>query len=453
VKKLLKEAWTLAIETLSWMEMQRLSERLALARTVKQLGIRDPDAVRLAHMLVCETVRQQNFIDKFINNLLKPETISEFNLGVQAFLRLYVYQTRIVKNWTNIDIGEAANIAKSARSILGWKTLQKVEPLLGLLLTQKPTTVFENVSDEEKVGLETFHPTWFVKYCFKLFGRSETITMLEADMQTPPTYVRLNTLKTDESTILEKLREEGIRVEKVEQLRYAYKIAKASTPLAKTTSFREGLFYVQDKASSFAAEAASTQPRMTVLDACAAPGAKTTYLAQLMQNQGSIYSVDHSRRRMDIWKNEIAHMGVQIAEPLIADARRPLPFKIEADVVVLDPPCTSTGTFRKLPSAKWRLTPRSIDRMAEIQWRTLDNCAEQVKPEGILVYSTCSVTVEENEMLIERFLKHHAEFSLVDIEPKIGLPGLRGLDKCQRLYPHIHECNGFFIAKLSKGEN
>jgi 16S rRNA (cytosine967-C5)-methyltransferase len=88
--------------------------------------------------------------------------------------------------------------------------------------------------------------------------------------------------------------------------------------------------------------------------------------------------------------------------------------------------------------------------MAEIQWRMINNCAELVKAGGVLTYSTCSITVEENEMIVERFLKWHPEFSLAEINPKLGVPGLRGLDKCQRLYPHVHESNGFFIAKLLK---
>lgn len=445
---MLKDAWTLAIETLSWMEMQRLSERLALARTVKQLGIRDSDAVRLAHMLVCETVRRKNFIDKFINQTIKPNTIDEYDLGTQAFLRLYIYQTRMAKNWGKSDIAEAENVAKLGRSILGWKNLQKIELILGTLLTGKPIAVLAGTSDEERIGLLTFHPTWFVKYCFSLFGRSETITMLEADQQTPPTYIRLNTLKGDESKILEKLETEDVKVEKVELLKYAYKVVGTKIPLTRTPSFREGLFYIQDKASCFAAEAANPQSGMAVLDVCAAPGAKTTYLAQLMQNKGIIYSLDYSRRRMSTWKTEITHMGVEIAESTIADTRKRLPLAVEADIVVLDPPCTSTGTFAKLPSSKWRLTRHSIDRMAEIQWQMLNNCAESVKPEGTLIYSTCSITAEENEMLIERFLKWHSEFSLKEITPKIGLSGLRGLDKCRRLYPNIHQCNGFFIAKL-----
>jgi len=449
---LLKEAWTIAIETLSWMEMRKLSERLALARTIKQLGISDADAVRLAHMLVCETARRRNLIDAFVNKALKQESISEFNLGVQAFLRLYVYQTRIAKNWSKIDVEEAENIAKLARSILGWKTLRRVEHVLGVLLTQKPTAIFDDVSDEERIGLLTFHPTWFVKYCFRLFGRREAIAMLEANVQPPPAYIRLNTLKARENEIFGKIAEDGIKVEKVEGLRYAYKVVGAKQPLTRTASFQEGLFYIQDKASCFAAEAANPKPRMTVLDVCAAPGAKTTYLAQLMQNRGIIYSMDYSKRRMDIWKSEVARMGVEIGVPVIADACNPLPLMTEADIVVLDPPCTSTGAFGKLPSAKWRLTRRSVDKMAEIQWEMLNSCAENVKPGGTLVYSTCSMTVEENEMLIERFLKWHPEFSLAEITPKIGLPGLRGMEKCQRLYPHIHQCNGFFIAKLLKSE-
>jgi 16S rRNA (cytosine967-C5)-methyltransferase len=447
---LLKEAWTVAIETLSWMEMQKLSERLALAKTIKQLGISDTDAVRLAHMLVCETVRRRNFIDAYINNVLKPKSLSNFNFGVQAFLRLYVYQTRVAKNWAKIDIKEAENIAGLARSILGWKTVRKVESVLGLLLTQNPKLIFEGISDEERVGLATFHPTWFVKYCFKLFGRSEALKLLEANLQSPPIYIRLNTLKADENAILTKIAEEGIKTEKVKELKHAYKVLSVKQPLTCTKSFQEGLFYIQDKASCFAAEVANPKPEMTVLDVCAAPGAKTTYLAQLMQNRGVIYSLDYSRRRMAVWKGEITCMGVEIVTPIIADACNPLPVTIEADVVVLDPPCTSTGAFGKLPSAKWRLTRRSVDKMAEIQWQMINNCAEKVKHGGTLIYSTCSITAEENEMLIERFLKWHPEFSLADVTPKIGLPGLRGMEKCRRLYPHMHECNGFFIARLLK---
>jgi 16S rRNA (cytosine967-C5)-methyltransferase len=453
VKTLLKDAWTLAIETLSWIDMQKLSERLALARTVRQLNISNPNAVRYAYGLVCETVRRRNLIDKFVNSVLKPKTISEFSLGVQAFLRLYVYQTRIAKNWTEVDLEEAKSIAKLGRAIIGWKTLREVEPILGFLLTRKLEPILKVASDRERISLQTFHPMWFVKYCFRLLGRMEAITFLEGSVHAPPVCVRLNTLRASQEEILEKLGEEGVKLEKVELLKHAYKVMGTMQPLTRTASYQEGLFYLQDKASCYAAEVANPKPNMTVLDVCAAPGAKTTYLAQLMQNQGVICSVDYSKRRMNVWKEEVSRMGVKMAEPIIADARGALPFAAEADLVVLDPPCTSTGAFGKLPSAKWRLTPRSIERMAGIQWQIINNCAEKVKSGGVLTYSTCSITVEENEMIIERFLKWHSEFSLKEINPKMGLPGLRGLEKCQRLYPHIQQSNGFFIAKLQKEQH
>lgn len=447
---LLKEAWTVAIETLSWMELQKLSEHLAFARSVKQLGVSDSDAVRYAYGLVVETVRCKNLIDAFVNSVLKPKEISEFSMGVQAFLRLYVYQTRIAKNWAKLDLKEAENIAKLGRAILGWKTLRCVEPFLGFLLTRPITPVLNAANQTERIGLQTFHPAWFVEYCFNLFGESEATAFLEGNLKPPPIYIRINTLKASEQKILESLAAEGVRLEKTEPLRYAYKVLGVKRPLRETTSFKEGWFYIQDKASCYAAEAAAPQPNMTVLDVCAAPGAKTTYLAQLMHNRGSIFSVDYSVRRMQAWKRGVALMGVEIAEPILADARGNLPVALKADLVVLDPPCTSTGVFAKQPSAKWRLTPKSIDKMAEIQWQLISSCAEKVKSGGFLVYSTCSVTVEENELIIERFLEQHPEFTLAEIKPELGLAGFRGLDKCRRLYPHLHESNGFFIAKLMK---
>jgi 16S rRNA (cytosine967-C5)-methyltransferase len=445
---LLKDAWTVAIETLSWVELQKLSERLALARTVKQLGIRNSDAVRCAYGLVVETVRRKNLIDRFVNSVLQPKEIGEFKMGVQAFLRLYVYQTRVVKGWGDVDLEEAENIAKMGRAILGWKTLRVVEPFLGFLLTRQLAPVLEAAGDAERVGLQTFHPTWFVEYCFNLLGRKEAVAFLEANVNAPPTYIRVNTLRGSEGSILERLDAEGVSLEKVEFLRHAYKVTGAGQPLTCMRSFQEGLFYIQDKASVFAAEVADPKPGMKVLDVCAAPGAKTTYLAQLMQNRGGIFSVDYSLRRMQVWRREVSRMGVEIAEPVIADACVSLPFALEADVVVLDPPCTSTGVFAKQPSAKWRLTPGSIEKMAAIQQQMISRCAEKVKVGGVLTYSTCSIMVEENELVVERFLEGHPDFSLVEITPKLGVPGLRGLDMCQRLYPHIHGSNGFFIAKL-----
>jgi len=443
---LLRAAWTLAIETLSWIELKRLGERLALAKAAKQLGIDDSKVIGLAHKMVSETLRRKNLIDFLLNSALAPQSLNDFKLGPRAFLRLYVHETKMV----NGDSEKAVSIARMGRSILGWRELQEIEEKLGGILSIQFDSILKGIDDEEKVGLLTYHPTWFVKYCFKLLGRKEALRFLEKATDIPPTYMRINTLKAPEENLLKRIEGDGIVLEKVQQLKYAYKVVKSRKPPIRTRSLRDGLFYLQDKASCLAAEIANPQVGATVLDVCAAPGAKTTHLAQLMENEGAIYSVDYSRRRIEVWKKETKRMGVKTAAPILADARKPLPINLSADLVVLDPPCTSTGTFSKMPSAKWRLTKRSILGMAKFQWDMLDRCAEHVREGGFLVYSTCSITVEENEMLIEKFLKWHPEFKLVETSPRIGLPGLRGQTKCQRLYPHIHESNGFFVAKLLK---
>jgi len=443
---LLRDAWALAIETLCWMELHGLGERLALAKATKQMKIKDARVVGLAHKMVFETVRRQNLIDFLLNSTLAPRSLNDFKFGPKAFLRLYTHETRMV----NSDFEKAVRIARMGRSILGWRELRGAEETLGEILSTQPSQALKQLSDEERIALSTYNPTWFVKYCFRLLGREEALKFLRNTTEISPTYIRINTLKTSEEATLKKMEEEGVILEKSQQLKHAYRVVKTQKSLMRTRSFHNGLFFVQDKASCLATEVADPQADMTVFDVCAAPGAKTTHLAQLMRNQGMIYSIDYSKRRMKVWKRETKRMGTKIALPLLADARKPLPVKSSADLVILDPPCTSTGVFSKVPSAKWRLTKRSILSMARIQWEMLNQCAEHVKDGGFLVYSTCSIALEENEMLIERFLKWHPEFTLVEASPRIGLPGLRGQTKCQRLYPHIHGCNGFFVSKLQK---
>ena len=447
---MLKEAWKVAIEALSWIEMEKINEQMALSKTTEQLQVEDPNAIRYAYRLVCETVRRKNQIEEFIKQVIKPEILNDFNLGLQSFLRLYVYQTRSTRNWIKIDLKEAEKIAKLGRTILGWKTFRQIEHVLGFLLTQELSMIFKKLNEIETIALQTFHPTWFVEYCINLLGKSQAISFLEANMNLPPDYIRLNTLKGSELEILKNLSEDSVELKKIKLLKYVYEVTGTKQPLIQIASFQDGLFYIQDKASCFAAEIANPKPGMIVFDVCSAPGTKTSYLAQLMKNQGSIYSVDYSLRRSKVWRKEITQMGVKIANQVIADAVISLPFRSKADIIVLDPPCTSTGVFAKQPSAKWRISPQSINKMAEIQWQMISNCADMVKPGGILVYSTCSVTIEENEMIIEKFLKENSEFCLVEIEPKIGLPGFRGLKECQRFYPHLHSSNGFFVAKLMK---
>jgi 16S rRNA (cytosine967-C5)-methyltransferase len=443
---MLKDTWMLAIETLSWMELQNTSERQALAKATKQLNLRDVNSLKLAHRMVYETTRRKNLIDRLLNMILAPRSLNDFDLGIQSFLRLYVFQLK----FEECNLKDAIHIANIGRVILGWKVFQEIEETLGKLYGVKMDEIFKNLNDVEKTAYKTFHTPWYVDYCFKTFGRHEALNILEANNKSLPVYIRINTLKGSESIILKKIMSEGIHLEAENGLKYVYKVIKTEKPLVKTRSFNRGLFYIQDKASCYGIETTNAEPGMKVLDVCCSPGAKTTYLAQLMENKGEIYSIDYSRKRISFWKKEIARMGVKIAYPIIADASNLFPLKNTVDLVILDPPCSGTGVFSRIPSHKWRFTKYLLRKMVERQWQMLNHCVELVKEGGLLYYFTCSLTLEENERMIERFLKWHPEFKLTSITQTLGLPGLRGLHQCQRLYPHIHKCNGFFIAKLVK---
>ncbi len=441
-----KSALTLAIKALNQIEKSKITASLALARVIKKMNVKDRGAISYANRLVKETLRRQNVIDNIIRHSLAPESMKNLGFDVKSFLRIYVYQTKLT---TQGGI-KSITMAQMGRSILGWNRVAPIEEALGKILNLDLKALHALASDEERVGLKTFHPTWFVRYCIRLLGRNRAISFLRKNMDIPPTYIRINTLKGNEDTILSKIHSEGVQTRSKDNLRFVYEITERKVPPTRTDAFKEGLFFIQDKSSCLAVEVCDPKPGMTVIDVCAAPGGKTTYLAQLMENKGTIYSLDYSTRRMKILKSELERMGTKIVHAIIADAYNPFPLNIQADLLLLDPPCSSTGAFWKTPSAKWRIEPRSIRHLASVQYSMLEKCVNHIKLGGYLVYSTCSITVEENEMQIEKLLKRHPNFALVEAKPWVGVHGLRGQTDSQRLYPDKHDSNGFYIAKLVK---
>ena len=441
-----REALTLAIEALSWIELRRINGRLALRKTARQLGVRDEPVLREAFRLIMEATRRRNAVDHLAAQALGQENLEDLNLGVRNFLRIYASEVKYGER----PFQELVGIAALAREILGSKELDPVEEALDLIPHLEIR--FEGLPEDEATALRTFHPAWYVRYCTELLGRREALLLLQAP--DPPTYVRINSLKGVEEEILDGLRLEGAELEGEPGMEHVFRVVYQNRPLNLLESHREGLFTLQDKASILAGMVAAPEPGMTVLDVCAAPGAKTSHLAQLMGNQGRILSLDSSKRRLETWKREIARLGVENAVQVLGDAMKPsaLP-DVEADLVLVDPPCTGTGTFNHIPSGKWRLSRRSIDKMAFIQRKILENCADRVSEGGSLVYCTCSITLEENEMVIRGFMQANPGFDLVEAKPRLGLTGLMGQTEAQRLYPHIHRCNGFYLARLEKASD
>jgi len=433
----------LAIEALSWIELRRINERLALRRTARQLDIRGEATIRWAFRLIMGVTKRRNALDHIAAQALGEENLENLELGVRNFLRIYVSEVK----YEGKSLAEVVEMAERAREILGPGELAPVEEALDLI----PHTDLQlgGLPDDEATALRTFHPVWYVRYCTDLLGREEALRLLNAP--DPPTYIRINSLKGDEEAVLERLSREGVVLEDEPALGHVFRVIDQERPLGFLEAHREGLFTVQDKASALAGLIAAPGPGMTVLDICAAPGIKTGHLSELMGGQGRIFSMDSSERRLGTWRREMERLGVENAISIRGDARRPRDYPdVEADVVIVDPPCTGTGTFNRTPSGKWRVSRRSVGRMASIQRGILDACAGRVGEGGNIVYCTCSVTVEENEMVIRDFLGAHPGFELADAEPRVGLPGLMGQVEAQRLYPHVHRCNGFYVAKMAR---
>jgi 16S rRNA (cytosine967-C5)-methyltransferase len=393
---------------------------------------------REALSLVLEILNEQDLLDRLIRDALPNEKVRTKTLSLYRLATHLTLQARDRKSLTQIE--------RTLRNVTPAEHFPSLQLLVGTLAALDPSRRWFNLTDSEKIGLETHHPVWWVEYCFRLFGRGEAIGLLSAVQR--PRYIRVNPLKN-----------RGRRSLPVEAKPMAGMLTRIGSdlgvytindpPSAMSKFFAQGLFQMQDLASFLAVKAADPRPGENVLDVCSAPGGKTATLAQFMKNRGRIVSVDYSRARMRSWQREVSRLGVRIAEPVVSDATS-IALRGNFDLVVIDPPCTGTGIFDRNPIMKWHLTPELVERYSRIQQRILDSVWPLLAEEGRILYCTCSLTVEENENVVSTFLKSHPEFETRPILEGYGSPGLAGLANCRRLWPHRDRTAGYFIARMQR---
>jgi 16S rRNA C967 or C1407 C5-methylase (RsmB/RsmF family) len=440
---LTRDSLAVAIEALSWMEYAGIGERTALFKAASQLGVKRPTELRQAHKLIMETTRFRNRLESLVSSS-GPRKNIEVAHGTTSFLHILAY----LKHIESVPEREIMQNVRWARQILGWRDLIPFEEQIALIASGTLRTGARQATDYERIALQTCNPGWFVRRTFQAFGRPFALRLLARNLSMLPQYVRLNTLKTcnkeDAEAIEDKVR--GIRLVRPQD---TLRLDRAPSALTRSEAFRSGEIVLHDLASIVTGLVASPKPGAVVLELCAAPGNKTSHLAALMENAGEICSVDISERRLSHWMMEMKRTGVTIAHSILADARS-IPSHLDADIVLVDPPCSNTGVFARNPNTKWKASTANIDVFASRQRSILRAAAAHVRRDGTLVYCTCSVLPEENELVIEDFLARNPAFKPVAQTPFLGSPGLRGLDMCQRFYPHVHECNGYFIAKLQK---
>ena len=388
--------------------------------------------------LVIDTVSKLDLLDRTVHTTFPG---SEFDKRSLALFRLAAHM--MLADNTN----PKADLVRALRKISSELEVPRLEQLLGHLVANGPPSTSSGMSETEKVGILTHYPPWWVSYCFYHFGRETGIKILSSP--TRPRYARVNSLRNrGRNSLPLELREHlGQPVEADSGI---HLLTGSPSILAKY--FEKGLFQVQDLASFLAVKAVDPAPGDDVLDLCAAPGGKTATLAQLMRNHGRVVSVDYSRNRMASWRSETERLGVKIASPLIGDSSN-LGLNADFDLVIVDPPCTGTGILDRNPRMKWNLSPKLVQKFSLLQSRMLEESSRYVRPGGRVLYCTCSLTLEENELVLSRFLSAHADFETRPILEDHGSPGLQGQNNCRRFYPHRDKTAGYFIARLERTQS
>jgi len=413
------------------------SERDAVAASIPT-SRRSPGLVEKTLGIVLSTVDEQDLLDGVIGRVFPDH---RFPTGTQCLLRLVAHVISRPDGRTVVK-----RLEHSLRNTLAPELIPSVELMLGTHTIKEELIVASGPSDVDRVSIKTHNPSWWVRYCFKLLGRKEAIELLSGNPRVR--YVRVNSLRNRGRTSLPKSNGDWeSALEKIPVESHIYLLKAAPSSLSKY--FSQGLFQFQDLASFLAVKAADPKPGEKVLDLCAAPGTKTSAAAQLMRNRGRIVSVDYSHRRMNAWRRETRRLGVTIAEPVIADATR-ICVNEKFDLAIVDPPCTGTGVLDRNPSMKWRLSEKSLQRLTNLQWRMLESAASLVGLKGRILYCTCSLTMEENELIIARFLRNHPEFETTPSLVDLGSTGLRGFSDCRRFYPYRDKTAGYFIARMDQ---
>lgn len=281
------------------------------------------------------------------------------------------------------------------------------------------------------------HPQWLFKRWDARHGREATLALMTWDNTPPKTYARVNTLKEDPAKLLEQWREENVEYDFVRRDWFDENLVfelKSHPPIDRLRSFREGAFYIQDPGTLLSAAELAAKPGETILDLCAAPGGKLTFIAQQMRNEGKLLAHDIDPERIKLVKENCKRLGVTCVEILAADAletQRPG----SIDRILIDAPCSNTGVMRRRVDLRWRIREEEIARLRSVQLALLAKAAPLLRPGGMLLYSTCSLEPEENEQVVREFLASNPWFKL---ESERGL------------LPFEDNVDGAYVAKMVK---
>ena len=401
----------------------------------------------LAQEITLGVLRWQKSLDYFIELYSHRKTAS-LDLPVLISLRIGLYQLRhLTRVPASAAVNESVNLVKAsrARSAHGF-----VNAVLRNSARHADDKAGERVADEkERVSVELSHPRWMIERWAARLGEAEARELAAANNRHPPTAFRVNTLKATEADALRLLANRGVTHARSAYVPGAFVVEGGSASEVQQAA-ADGLIYLQDEASQLVSQLLDAKGGDRVLDLCAAPGSKSSHLAALTDNGALVVACDIHPHRLAQLAVTCNRLGAHSVAPLVLDATAELPFVAETrrfDRVLIDAPCSGTGTLSRNPEIKWRLAPDDPSRLAELQLSILNRGAGVIDKGGRLVYSTCSVEAEENEGVITRFIEGGAPFRILKPDAH---PSLITDEGFVRTFPHRHGTDGFFAAVLER---
>ncbi|MBZ4663821.1 MAG: rsmB [Caloramator sp.] len=395
--------------------------------------------------IVYGTLRNLIKIDYFINKFSNIKT-SKMTKWVLNSIRIAVYQIFFMDKVPEYAaINESVEIVKQKEK----KASGFVNGVLRSILRNKEKFNIINVKDKiKKLSIQYSHPEWMVKMFIDEFKEQFTEELLKANNTTPNLTIRVNTLKISKEDLKNILEQKGIKV--YDGVVEEALILEDFSNIEKSEEFNKGFFIIQDESSMLPSRVLDVKEGMKVLDLCSAPGGKTTHIAQLMNNKGEIIAFDIHEHKLKLINDNSRRLGIDIIDAKLKDAEILMEEYIDyADRVLVDAPCSGLGLLRKKPEIKYNVKKEDINKLTLIQKCILNNAAKYVKKDGCIVYSTCTITSQENEGLIEEFLKENHNFVLEDINEFLPQK-LKTQEKYLKIFPNVHKMDGFFIAKLKR---
>ncbi len=419
-----------------------------------------PIDAALATELAMGVLRQRAALDFLLERELK-KPIARLDLPVALALRLGLYQLRFMRRVpAHAALNESVELVKRARK-------SSAASLVNAVLRKAARQTDRAVADllpggmpvDERLAILHSHPRWLVERWLARLGETATVALLKANNSTPRLACSLNSANAREA-IFEELAAAHLRIEPGRLLRNAFSVSGGSP--SRTKAFHEGAISIQDEASQTVPLLLGVQPGDRVLDLCAAPGGKTAVLARAAGEKGFVLAADFYAHRLRACKTQFARLHLDNIHLVAIDAEKPLPFAEKFGRILVDAPCSGTGTLARHPEIRWRLKPQQLDELHRLQVAILGNAIAQAAPDGEILYSTCSIEPEENERVIDEVIEignirraSTAELSN-RLEPHLApnLDAAHFVDRAGafRTSPAADGTDGFFAALLVKQE-